>query len=716
MNINVFYIIKCKNTTSCFFIQITSVKIPLSPDKKPEGSKFVTCITHLYEMFRRLGFLPFPATVVFLLVHFNCSYQKKIKNGETAYELKQFAKAVDMLQEEFHSYVNPSHKARTAFLLGKSYEKLLDYTAALEWYEEADSHRFGPEAMKQKAIILKQLERYQESYNLWESLKNIPDYRILAEREMLLCREALRWKNTPEPMHVENFIESSGFSHYSPVFFRDEYLLISSDRPEAFGKKNYKWSGNKFSDLFLFSKSGNYLSPFDPSINSEHNEGTPCFTKDFLTIYFTRCQRSDAENDYCKLMTSTFEDGVWTEPVTLPFTKEKVQYGHPVLFENDSVLIFSSDLAEPGGTFDLYYSEITTEGNWSEPYPLPKTINTDGNEKFPTADGDTLYFSSDFLPGMGGLDIFKTFLRQDGRWSPPQNMKYPLNSGADDFSLIIDRKFKKTGNMEERGFFTTSRSKKGIDEIYSYTRYAREDIKPKSDTIPAKEKIFYYITGRTFGEKFTNDNPNLPKLADIILPDTRVQLYNQEGKLIEETRTNQTGIFIFKAEPGQWYTLKAAKPQYLTTTEEADLSSPVVKSGEDSYSLQVNILLQGIYLDKEVILDNIYYEFDEWNLTPEAYPTLEKLTNILITNPTIQIQLNSHTDCRGDDEYNMELSRKRARSVVNFLVSKGIREERMIPVGHGETNPLMPCPCSSCTEEEHQKNRRTSFTIISVGK
>lgn len=685
-------------------------------ERKPEAFNFVTCVSFLKSMSRSRDILILSAAIIFVLLNSQCSFQKKIKSGEMAFERKQYAVAIEMLKDDFQSYSNTSYKARAAFLLGKSYEKLLDYSSALTWYEEADSCQFGPEAKKQKAILLKQKERYQESYILWEKLKEIPEYRVMADREMLICREASRWKNSPQPYQLENIIESSGFSHYSPVFFRDDYLVISSDRPESYGKNDYKWTGNKFSDLFLFNKSGSFLSPFDPLINSAHNEGTPCFSKDFLNIYFTRCQRSDPENDYCKLMKSTFENGMWTEPVPLSFTREKIQYGHPVLMENDSVLIFSSDLSNPGGTFDLYYSEMTADGNWSDPYPMPKTINTDGNEKFPTRDSDTLYFSSDFLPGMGGLDIFKTYLRKDGRWSPPQNMKYPLNSGADDFSFIIDRKFKKTGNLLEKGYFSTSRSNKGIDEIYSFTRYARDEIKPAPDTVSEKKQMIYYITGRTYGEKFTGDNPNLPRLADVILPDTRVQLYNQEGLLIDETRTNQTGIFIFKVDAGQWYTLKANKQQFLAATEEADLSAPDAKAGQDNFTLQVNLTLAGIYLDQEVVLDNIYYEFDEWILSSEALPALEKLANLLITNPSIKIQLNAHTDCRGDAVYNLELSQKRAASVVNYLISKGIQEERMIPIGYGETKPFTPCPCESCTEEEHQKNRRTSFTVISTGK
>src|SRR5690606_2603713 len=311
----------------------------------------------------------------------SCSSTKKIKSGETAYELKQYALAVDLFLDEFENHSNESRKARIAFLLGKSYENILMYPDALEWYKRATDLQFGAEAVKNTGLMLKAEERYADAVKVFELLASYPEYRQIAEKEILICREAARWKSDPEPVMLKKYIDSPGFSHYSPVLYRDKYLLVASDRPESNGKEIYTWTGRKFSDFFLFTREGQLVSSFDPSVNSVHNEGTACFTQDNNTIYFTRCKGEEAENDDCKIMISHYDEGVWSEPEDLNFTITKVQYGHPALLENDSVLVFTSDLANPGGTFDLYYSELLENGIWSDPYPMPKTINTDGNEK-----------------------------------------------------------------------------------------------------------------------------------------------------------------------------------------------------------------------------------------------------------------------------------------------------------------------------------------------
>ncbi|MFZ1703071.1 MAG: OmpA family protein [Saprospiraceae bacterium] len=646
-----------------------------------------------------------------LLFMTGCSYTKKIKNGETAYELQQYSVAIRLFSEEYKEYSNSIHKARIAFLLGKSYEKTLDYPSALEWYKTAENAGFGPEAKKQAALQLKMMERYSESMIVLKELQQLPEYKVMADREFLICKEAERWKSDPEPYQIEKPLETMGYSHYSPTIYRDKYLVVSSDRPEANGKSIYAWTDQKYSDLFIFTKTGVLVSPFDPLINSKHNEGSVCFTKSYNTVYFTRCQRELPENDDCKIMVSQFFEGAWTEPQTLNFIKEKVQYGHPTLLENDSVLVFSSDLSNPGGTFDLFYSELMENGIWSDPFPMPKSINSDGNEKFPTADNDTLYFSSDYLPGMGGYDIFKTYLKSDKSWAIPVNLKYPINSGADDFSLIVDKEFMPDENRLSKGYFSSSRSLKGHDEIYSYTQiYKKVD---KKD-VPKAAEIDYFIAGNTFSEAFENDDPNGQKLEPVILADCHLQLYNDNGILVDETKSNQKGIFLFKVEANQNYTIKGQKINFLAALTEANTFQLFPKLSETVATRQVDLILAKIFLDKELILNNIYYEFDQWNLTKEAYPTLEVLANMMITNPSIKIQLNSHTDCRGDDEYNLELSQKRAQSVVQFLINKGIDPLRLIAVGFGKTKPYLDCICTQCSEEEHQKNRRTSFTILSV--
>jgi peptidoglycan-associated lipoprotein len=644
----------------------------------------------------------------------SCSFTKKVKTGDMAFELKQYAAAIDLFLEEIENINNPTQKARTAFLLGRSYEKILDYASAAEWYGQAKSLSYGAEATKQLALMLKQQEKYTESIKLWEELKSVPEIRVEADREFLICKEAMRWKADPEPMVIEKCIESSSFSHYAPVFYRDQYLLVTSDRQEATGKSLYTWTGQKYSDLFLFSKNGNYLTPFDPVINTEHNEGTPVFTKNFLTMYFTRCQRDNNENDDCKIMISYLEDGAWSEPETLPFTKPNVQYGHPALLENDSILVFASDIESPGGNSDLYYTELFEDGSWADPEKMPVTINTNGNEKFPVADGDTLYFSSDYLPGMGGYDIFKTFLNKERKWAAPINMKYPINSGGDDFSFVVDKTFRTDANKTGRGYFTSSRSQKGIDEVFVYSRLKKEKV-PQKDKLP-DPPVSYFVSGKTFAEIFKNDDPKEATMENSLLPDSRVQLFDQNGMLIAETRSSSTSVYFFEVEKNKSYTLKANKQNYLTASESIFITETKPKEGEFTVTQNLDLVLSKIYPDQEIILENIYYEYDKWDLTKEAYPTLEKLASMMVANPGIQIRLNSHTDCRGEDDYNIELSQKRAQSVVDFLISKGIKESRLTPVGYGETKLYDLCPCESCSEAQHQKNRRTTFTIVAFGK
>lgn len=663
------------------------------------------------SFFIHLLFVPI---MIGIVLPFSCSYTKKIKSGEMAYELKQYSVAIEMLEEEYEDYTDSGRKGRIAFLLGKSFEKTLNYPLAGQWFKKSYEHKYGPEALKNYGLQLKNQEKYQDALTIFKEMSLIPEYKVFADREVLICKEAAKWKSEPEPIQITSFIDSDGYGHFSPVSFENKFLVVTSDRTEATGNNTYTWTGEKYSDLFLFSKAGELIAPFDPAINSAANEGTPCFSKDFNTIVFTRCQRENPENDNCKLMVSYFQEGVWSEPEDIAFTKPNVQYGHPAFMENDSVLIFSSDLNEPGGNFDLFYSELLEDNIWSDPYPMPRSINTDGNEKFPVAYEDTLFFSSDFLPGMGGLDIFKTYLRKDNTWSNPINLKYPLNSGADDFSLMIDREFTPDNTFVEKGYFSSSRSLKGNDEIFVYTKFKKQEIKPEPE--PETKPFAWFIGGKTFFSQFANDDPNSEKLPDVVLPDTKVHLLSDDGILLQEMNSNSAGIFLFKVESGKKYSVKGQKLNYLASVMDVDLTQKTESKDKESETVNVNLVLSKIYLNKEINLDNIYYEFDQWNLTKEALPTLDILVNMMKANPNIKIQLNSHTDCRGDNDYNLELSQKRAQSVVSYLSAKGISDERLVAVGHGETKPNVICICESCTEEDHRKNRRTSFTIISVKK
>jgi len=631
-----------------------------------------------------------------------------------AYERKQYAIASVMLEKEYSTSRNISQKARLAFLTGKSYLKMQEYEQAMVWFENAVKHEYGDVANWELAQLYKALQRYTKAIEIFEILKRKPEWRLESEREILLCRQASQWLEEPAPYTIERMFSSTTASEYSPVIYGRDFILFTSDRSEATGNQVYNWTGNKFSDLFMVPKNGSEVRKFDAVVNTLHNEGAACFTRDFNTIFFTRCSRDDAGDDYCKIMYSKNIKGFWAEAEDLPFSSPGVQYGHPALIENDSILIFSSDLSEPGGKFDLYYS-IYEDGNWSAPEAMPRTINSDGNEKFPTADGDTLYFSSDFLPGMGGYDIFKTWLRKDRTWSPPQNLRYPVNSGKDDFGFVVDRTEMLSGDILEKGFFSSNRNEEGKDDLYRYSK--RKSVQPvaviAANDKPVLRRIF--LSGRAREKMYTDENPDLPVRRTPPLSGAYVALYS-ENRRIQEWKTKEDGIYIAEITSGQKYLLTASASGYLTTSLTIESPEWTLEDTSGTKTIYQDIILEKIYYDREIRLSNIYYEFDRWELTPDARLVVDTLAEMLRINPSIQLVLSAHTDCRGDDEYNLALSQRRAQSVVDYLITRGIEGSRLEAVGYGETSPAITCPCTSCTETQHEANRRTTFMIKSLKK
>ncbi len=381
--------------------------------------------------------------ILSLLIQLSCSFSQKIKDGEMAYERKQYAVAASMLEEEYIATKNQALKGRKAYLLGQSYLKLLEYRDARSWFEKAIGHEYGAEALGKYAESSKSIEEYESAIGAYRQLISMTGRKQELEREILLCQQAMTSKLKSSEYQIERLFTNTTVSDYSPVIYENDFLVFTSERKESTGKDIYNWTGERFADIFIVQKNGSEVKRFDSAINTSQNEGTPWFSKNMETMYFTRCFGAGAGDDFCKLMVSKRENDIWGEPEVLPFTRDKINYGQATLVENDSILVFSADINEPGGPLDLYYTELYSDGSWSEPEPLPESINSQGNEMFPTGDGDTLYFSSDYLPGFGGFDIFKTYLRSDKKWSIPINIGFGINSGGDDFSFIVDYQAKK---------------------------------------------------------------------------------------------------------------------------------------------------------------------------------------------------------------------------------------------------------------------------------
>jgi len=635
----------------------------------------------------------------------SCTVTKKVKTGEDAYKYKQYKLATELLESEYNNATNNKEKARHAYLLARSYDYLQLFGDALLWYDTADQLSYAPHSESDLAYALKRNERYQDAQKLFLDIyKKTKDQKYRTEAE--LCRLAIEAINNSDDYIITPYAANSKYSDYSPVFYENDYLIFTSDRQQSTGNKLYKWNEHEFSDIFIANKRGRNVHNFDPTINSEANEGTAAFNRTFDEIFFTRCVSADIRDQYCKIYYSVKPNDFWVEPEVMPFFGDKTNFGHPTLIENDSVLVFSVS-PEGSDNYDLYYS-VRLDDGWSVAEIMPTTINSVGDEKFPTSYNDTLYFSSDGHPGYGGLDIFSTYLRSDGSWASPVNLGIPINSGSDDFSMAVDPNYRKKGNVKSQGYFSSSRNTGFSDDIFYYAQYDEDSTKDPEgnpDVITQVDEYIIYIAGRVVEVIHQNDDPNQKIIDKKTLKDAKIIITSEDYK--EDIRTDKSGRFLLEVDPGS-YDILASKQDYLANQKTIIAERSMVSDT----TINIEIDLEKIIYNTEIKLNNIYYDFEKWDIREDAKPALDSLYTTLSVNSDLNIQLSSHTDCRGPKIYNNELSQKRAQSAVNYLVKKGIAKSRLSAVGYGETIPAIQCNCDDCTEQQHQINRRTTFTIL----
>lgn len=648
----------------------------------------------------------------FVLLAFpGCDFTQKIRDGETAYERKQFAVAVKMLQKEYKKSKSRIERGQIAYLLADSYRRINKSEQSIDWYRIAFDNQYGVEALKEYAYGLKAAERYEEAKLAFKELGIEIGSPYEYRREIIACENAIRWKKQgSEEYQLELMDFNTGSADYSPVVYKDKQLVITSDRLSSTGDDTYNWTGNAFSDLFLVDLQTNTVSSFSNVLNTTDNEGTVAFNKAYTEVYFTRCFAPKKEDAYCKLMVSQINGNSWGPPRVLNFVEDKVNYVQPALSEDGNTLYFASDHPDGWGGFDIYESKRTAEG-WSYPKLLSRSINTIGHEKFPYVDKDTLYFSSDFHPGMGGLDIFKSYQTGQGNWTRAVNLKPPINSGGDDFSYVVDHEAPKQGEVLQVGYFTSTRAEGiGSDDIYRFEKLPPPP-QPEPETVP-EEIVYSMVLDGYVLEKIYEDptNPNSKVLGRKPLPGATVEIRVDGNK--RSVTVGEDGLFSINLEENTDYDFLASKENYLKNVNEFSTKGIAKDPNNPEMRFEIEIVLDKIFLDKEIRLENIYYDFDRWEIRDDAKPTLDELVENLKLNEDIRIQLSSHTDCRGQNRYNEDLSQKRAQSAVDYLISKGIDADRLVAKGYGENQLEVNCICARCTEEEHQRNRRTTFKII----
>ncbi len=634
--------------------------------------------------------------VFFLLLIQGCEVQKKIVSGREAYELKQYSKATEMLTNEFEKAQNSDTKSYLAYLAGQSYMALHNSKEALIWYEKslklsdqeicrfALSRAYKQEEQYEKAMaILLQLVRKTNNPIYLDEYKGL---KYIVETQAFL----------PDPSYnISSSQANSEYNDYSPYLLNENQLLFASDRPIGNETEPYQWTGNYYSNLYTLDLRDKKVNNFDVVINTEGHEGSACLTKAGNEIYYTKCEDLELRDKHCRIYTSKKLRGKWTDPIAISFFSEDVNVGHPCLMADDSLMIFSVGPHGNYDSYDLYYSRLLPTG-WTRAAYLEGNINSAGDEKFPTSINDTLFFSSDVNLGLGGLDIYKCYIKKDGSFSRPERLPAPINSGADDFGLVI---FPHKGNdvdVIEHGVFTSSRGVQSNDEILLFKRFKVEKDTSHIEEEKEEENIRVFLAGKVVDSKSNTG------MGDVQLEIVKLDL--------KDPRTDSNGDFISEVEANDSYQIKASYDGYFS--KEIVINTIIDQDKKGSQTFNFKIFLEPIELNKEVVIDNIFYDYEKWDIRDDARPSLDSLVQLLKINPQISIELASHTDCRGEVDYNLQLSQKRASSAVDYIISNGVKSNRLTAKGYGESSPANSCICDDCSEEEHQINRRTTFKVI----
>ncbi|QQT25011.1 OmpA family protein [Sphingobacterium spiritivorum] len=366
-----------------------------------------------------------------------------------------------------------------------------------------------------------------------------------------------------------------------------------------------------------------------------------------------------------------------------PFSYNNIQRystGHAALSEDESTLYFASDMPGGIGGVDIWFCPRNSDGSWDQPVNAGPEVNSTGDEMFPSVSGNMLYYSSNGFPGMGGLDIFVTEIKENG-FSKSRNLRFPVNSASDDFSYVIVSK----NNEYFSGYISSNRiGGKGLDDIYSFSFQ--------------KPKIQIYLEGQT-----------LNKATSELIASVQLTLQNERGQIIQSKSSNQKGEFNFQADPGLSYRIIGEKVGFM----EDSIAFTTPLPHRDT-SIRLTLHLQPV-MEKgtSFVMENIYYDLDKYNIRDDAKPILNQLVRTMRDNPGLKVELSSHTDSRATAKYNMKLSQNRAQSAVDYIVSRGIDRNRLIAKGYGETKLVNRCKDGvNCTEAQHQANRRTEIKIL----
>ncbi|MFE3869580.1 OmpA family protein [Flavobacterium sp. LS2P90] len=497
---------------------------------------------------------------------------------------------------------------------------------------------------------------------------------------------------------VEDAGINSKYSDYGSAIYSNKIIFASARDTGSLGQRRHKWTNQAFTNLYAsdleYNMTPGASKKFDENINSKFHEASPVFTADGKTMYFTRNNYLDGKKGkdgnqitLIKIYKASLVNDKWSDVTELPFDSDNYSTAHPALSLDGKTLYFASDMPETLGQSDLFKVTINEDGSFGTPQNLGNTINTEGRETFPFVnDENEIYFASDGHPGLGGLDVFMSKINADGTFSEVQNVGADVNSPKDDFAYLIDTK-------SRRGFFSSNRDGgKGYDDIYKFLETKR---------LICEQLLYGEITDLVTKE---------------LLADAKISLYDSQFNLIKTNVSDVKGNYTFKVGCGKTYNVRAEKPEYTTIEQKVTIAETNGKTylpiTLEKAKCKVTI---GDDLGKCFGIKMIYFDLDKSNIRKEAALDLEKILDVLNQNPTMKLDIRSHTDSRQTFKYNEALSERRVKSTMGWLIKNGIDSSRLTGRGYGETQLVNKCSDGvKCTEEEHQLNRRSEFIITAL--
>jgi outer membrane protein OmpA-like peptidoglycan-associated protein len=606
---------------------------------------------------------------------------------------------------------SPKYVGEANFKLAEAYRLSNRLKQAKPYYEAAIKNKYrGEEAFYYLALAIKSTGDYAGAESQMKKYLNLAqDEELIAKAEKDLDNiiEIVLLEEKGSYYNVKNLkVLNTASAEYSPVY-KNANLFFTSNR---FGGKTYKATGTAFTNIYQAKTKGARVDPesirlVGDNLNTPNaNDGTVAFSPDGKTLVFAKGNTGKRKGTAdVNLYISRYRNKAWSEPRMLSISKPDTWDSAPCFSRDGRTIYFSSLREDPQaqGGLDLYSARMDRRGRFGGVKNLGPQINTAGDDMFPYISNDGhLYFSSTGHPGFGGLDLFVA--KRKGGEVTIENLGKPMNSSSDDFGINL---FK-----ADRGFFSSNRPEGlGDDDIWTFVN---DD--------PNLKTVNYFLEGITM----THDDNEKP----YVLANVKVMLIDYQQNVLDEMVVGADGKFNFRVYENENYELMAEKQGkdaaefFVTRLNYTTIGKSIPQEELTQLITDVTfdtlLVLDRIILEKSIVLENIYYDFNKWNIRPSAAVELDKLVDILIDNPEINIELSSHTDSIATEAYNIRLSQRRAESAVSYIIQAGISPTRITARGYGETQPIArnTNPDGTDNPEGRAKNRRTEFKVTSVNK